>query len=119
MTEAWRGFVARRSWTGISFWDCVHVSLEQLHGTCGLGREAHNLADCLAGILGRQREGGLKAGVDILEDDEGLVRPLALAIVLCGEADLDCVGAAKGDRLRERFLCTESSGGGVRREYRA
>jgi hypothetical protein len=70
-------------------------------------RDTNDLNDCLAGILGRQREWRLEAGVDVLEDDESLVRALALTIVLRGEGDLDGIRAAESDRLRERLLRVE------------
>lgn len=69
-----------------------------------MGRRAYQLDDSLAVLLDLQREGGLDAGVLVLQEQEGLVRTLSLATVLGRQGDLRGVGAADDDgRLEGRL----------------
>lgn len=55
-------------------------------------------------ILGVERERSFEPGVLVLQDDECLVGPFPLAIVLRCESNLERVGGSKSDGLRQRRL---------------
>lgn len=62
----------------------------------------YNLHIALASIPSAQRERSLQASVLLLQQDKCLVRSLALAIVLCRQADGEGVLCAEGDWGLER-----------------
>jgi hypothetical protein len=59
----------------------------------------YDVDDGLAVLLYRHGEGRLETGYLILEDDECLVRPLALAAILSYQQDLDAFCVADGDGM--------------------
>lgn len=61
----------------------------------------------LAILLGGQGERGLEASLGLLQHEEGLVRALALAVLLGRDDDLERVGGTQRDRSGEGVLLGE------------
>ncbi len=64
----------------------------------------YNLNSRPASLLDCQREGSFEARLGLLQQQERLVRPLRLAIVLGRQEQLQRVGGSEGDWFRERGL---------------
>lgn len=61
----------------------------------------------LAILLGGERERGLEASLGLLQHEEGLVRALALAVLLGCDDDLERVGGTQRDRGGDGVLLGE------------
>lgn len=75
---------------------------------CKCKTATYNLHIPFASVPDGQRERSLQASVLLLEQDERLVRSLALAIVLGRQADCESILCAEGDWSFERRLRTEA-----------
>src|ERR1700761_5842696 len=110
ITDARRGFLDRRSWTGRSFCAWGKEKLARLidvkRGTGGVlnSRHSHNLDSCLSIVPNIQRKWRFEPRLLLFQDDECLMRSLRLAIVLRAEANLDRLGALYRDWLWKRVL---------------
>lgn len=70
----------------------------------GIQVATYNLYAGLAIVLEIQRERSLQTGGRLLEDEECLVRTLALAAQLSREGDLESIGGTESDSLGQGGL---------------
>jgi hypothetical protein len=110
--EAAIGFEAVRNWWGRSF--CVWELLE-VEGAIGCVAYQRDLA--LAAILGAEHERLLQSACRVGQGEEGLVRSLRCLSVDGCEVDLQRVGGAQSDCLRERRCSAEPGGVSLHVQY--
>lgn len=85
----------------------IKGGMDQIHKRRRSVRATYNFNYCLAALLDGEGKRSLQATVFLLDHDESLVRPLALAVLLGGQDELDRVRRVERERLREGGLLAE------------